>query len=238
MVKRMTGKTLFLSKIFIFFMVVSIFGCTEKSFTGSVVDPKGNPIENVSVKIYKSNVESKTDGNGNYTIRYRPGTFKVIFSKPKYATYELILNKDLVPDENIILYPLRDYRRVYDFKKAQFEILSPKEEYYLFEKIAQLKLMRAYMLQIAIEMGKSIYNVPSEDDETSDKPVNKEFQSYVTQLQKYPEIEIGKIFSVTRSNNVTVVKLAIASNDESGQFPETLTLVNDKTRGHEWQIKE
>ncbi|MDZ7821596.1 MAG: carboxypeptidase-like regulatory domain-containing protein [Candidatus Marinimicrobia bacterium] len=76
----------------------------------------GKGLQDVSVVIEKTSYKSITDKNGNYSIDYAPGNFKLIYSKSGYTTEELELNlstKDYYPADSILMYPIPKNKGIY-----------------------------------------------------------------------------------------------------------------------------
>jgi len=95
-----------------FFLVINLLfiinfaGCNN-NIEGIVQDIDGTPLEDVTVKIEKTNFLSITDIAGHYSIDYNPGKIVLCFTKDGYIKNILsldILEKTLFPAENIILY--------------------------------------------------------------------------------------------------------------------------------------
>jgi len=97
---------------FVFLLIVTglFTGCGKnEKIEGKVQDVFGNPLKDVVVKIQKSTFSSITDGSGDYSIDYAPGTINMVFSKNGYTTSGLDLNiqqKTHFPAEIITLYPI------------------------------------------------------------------------------------------------------------------------------------
>jgi len=67
--------------------------CGKKAaITGKVVDITGEGLDSVTVAIEKSAFKTITDKQGNYSIEYAPGNFKLTYSKPSWTSHELELN--------------------------------------------------------------------------------------------------------------------------------------------------
>jgi len=112
-----------------------IASCGNKSrVTGKVLDKAGKGIDSVMVLIEKSNFKTITDKQGNYSIDYAPGTFKIIYSKTGYTTHELELNlsnKTKYPAETVELYPIPKNKGIYLFEGNK---LIPLKETYVKER--------------------------------------------------------------------------------------------------------
>ena len=98
-------------------LILLLLSCGKKTdINGKVVDPIGNGMQGVSVMIENSSFKSVTDENGNYSIDYAPGSFKLIYSKSGYTTHELELNlstKVNYPADSVVMYPIPENEGIY-----------------------------------------------------------------------------------------------------------------------------
>lgn len=87
---------------------ILLFSCSS-GISGRIVDNLGNPISKLNVKVSGLNQSVFTDENGQYTIDYIPGSFKLRFDKEGYVTktkWLSVSSKESINLENIIVYKL------------------------------------------------------------------------------------------------------------------------------------
>jgi len=97
--------------IFVFMLGAILFTSCSKNerIEGKVQDVFGNSLSDVTVKIEKSTFSAKTDGSGQYSLDYVPGSINLTFSKNGYTTRNLSLDiqqKAYFPTETMVLYPI------------------------------------------------------------------------------------------------------------------------------------
>lgn len=114
----------------------ALMSCSQSGISGKVIDPANKVLEGVTVKVDKSNFITETEPNGEYTIEYAPGSFKLIFSKNGYTTHTLelnITNMTLFPAETIMMYPIPKEKGIYLLEGNRLVSLTPfpikKNEY-------------------------------------------------------------------------------------------------------------
>jgi hypothetical protein len=105
------GKVI-MKKFFVLLFVISLFyGCSKPIVEGEVKDISGQPLQGVSVKIKNTRLQTSTDEQGRYAIKYSLGAFTVLYTKDGYLDYEMHLNissKDKIPAELITLSALTE----------------------------------------------------------------------------------------------------------------------------------
>ncbi len=64
----------------------------QGTLTGQVVDGFDNAVNDVEIKIKKSDFAARTDEKGKYRINFNPGKFEILFSKNGYTKQTFPLN--------------------------------------------------------------------------------------------------------------------------------------------------
>jgi len=220
--------------LFISLLLAICGGCGQKGVSGQVVDPEGNYIEGVLVKIEKSNFEAATDKEGKYIVDYAPGSFKIIFSKNNYSKYEMELNlsnKTLFPAETITLYPVRDEKELYSIKGKHYKRLSPKDEWEIMSKIKQLRSVSNGNIKLTKELLSSLFPVPIEQiDDKGLAHMNQEFKEREI-------IDIEKIVDISIYKGGIEVEVSATAKEKERLGKTEISMVKNDRSGENWFVK-
>jgi predicted small lipoprotein YifL len=218
-------------------LLIFIFaGCGQKGVSGKVTGPDGKNLEEVLVKIDKSNFGTTTDKDGNYLIDYAPGSFKILFSKNNFASHELDLtlsSKILFPAQTITLYPIYDATELYRLKDKQevYRRLSPKDEWEILERLQQLKQISNGSMNLTKNLLASLYPFPIE------KIDDKLLLNMDKKLKESEIVDIGKITNIAFYNGGVEIEVdAKVKKDERIGLCE-ISMSKNNNIGENWIIK-
>jgi hypothetical protein len=74
-------RSLFGAVVGILFVVLVLAGCARPRIEGEVVDNFGQPVEGARITITGERYSAKTNGEGHYSIRFKPGRLTVLATK-------------------------------------------------------------------------------------------------------------------------------------------------------------
>lgn len=74
-------RSLFVAVVGALLVAVVLAGCARPRIEGEVVDNFGQPVEGATITITGARYSAKTDGEGHYSIRFKPGHLTVLATK-------------------------------------------------------------------------------------------------------------------------------------------------------------
>jgi len=121
---KIKNKTYRYLLVFIYtsFACISMTGCERNNIHGTVSDVFENSVEGVIIKTQNDNITAITNKDGEYSLKCKPGTYTLLFSKKGYTSHmsELsIQNEPLYQVDPVTIYPIPEDNGMYYIGKKK-----------------------------------------------------------------------------------------------------------------------
>ncbi len=234
--KRMFKNHFLKVALLIIVFICSFNGFWEKGIKGKVVDPAGNGLVGVIVRIENSSYKTVTEKDGTYLIDYTPGSFNVRFTKDGYTVGSIELNlysKDLFPAEAIILYPIYPKDKIYAPTYPQDSRLSPKDEWDIFSKGKLYAQISNNEISMNKEMVLSLFTVKKDQLGLFNDEIMINIQK---NIRSTPIVGIDKIIDIRKRNIGVIVDVVADRKNSSNSEKIKLTFVKSKQFNGEFSL--
>lgn len=148
-------------------MTILLSSCGSK-LEGNVVDIFGTPVSDAEIQIENTDYKAKTDKNGHFEMKFKPGEFSIKYSKKEYTSHIIKLNR---PDDKsfktdtVMIYPNPKEKGIYfinnDEKKIDKIDAYPVESM-IHEEMTRYGFKEKSTIIALLSPGKSIITSKSE----------------------------------------------------------------------------